>query len=95
MTKSGEWRLAPAFDMCHAYRPGSIWVSQQSLSVNGKRIDITEADLLEVAKNMSVKKPELIIERTSNVVMNWKKYADKVKVKETLRDAIEKTLIRF
>lgn len=95
MNKSGEWRLAPAFDMCHAYRPGSIWVSQQSLSVNGKRRDITVVDLLAVAKNMSIKKPELTIERTSRVVKNWKKYADRVKVKEALRDGIDKTLAPF
>ncbi|MBL7836686.1 MAG: type II toxin-antitoxin system HipA family toxin, partial [Bacteroidetes bacterium] len=37
MHKNGEWRLSPAYDVCHAYRPGSQWVSQQSLSVNGKR----------------------------------------------------------
>lgn len=95
MDRQGEWRLAPAFDMCHAYRPGSIWVSQQSLSVNGRRTDIAGSDLLEVARNMSIKKPELIIERTSKVIKNWVKYANKTKVREDLRDSIKKTLIVF
>jgi len=93
MDKSGEWKLAPAFDMCHAYRPESTWVSQQSLSVNGKRKDITVSDMLAVAQNMSIKKPETIIEQVNAVVKKWPEYADKMKVKEDLRDAIQKTLL--
>jgi len=42
MDKTGKWKLAPAFDVCHSYRPGSTWVSQHSLSINGKRHDITQ-----------------------------------------------------
>lgn len=95
MDKSGEWKLAPAFDMCHAYRPESTWVSQQSLSVNGKRKDITVSDMLAVAQNMSIKKPEPIIEQINSVVKKWPEYADRMKVKEDLRDAIQKTLLVF
>ncbi|MFN7260452.1 MAG: type II toxin-antitoxin system HipA family toxin [Cyclobacteriaceae bacterium] len=93
MNKSGKWKLAPAFDICHAYRPASTWVSQQSLSVNGKRKDITVSDMLEVAQNMSIKKPEAIIQQINGVVKKWPQYADKMRVKEDLRDAIQKTLI--
>ena len=93
MNKSGEWSLAPAFDMCHAYRPESTWVSQQSMSVNGKRKDITDSDMLEVAQNMSIKKPEKIIGQINNVVKKWPQYADKMQIKEDLRDAIQKTLM--
>ena len=56
MDKAGKWRLAPAFDICHAFRPGSTWVSQHSLSINGKRQNITRDDLLQVAKRMNIKK---------------------------------------
>jgi serine/threonine-protein kinase HipA len=93
MNKSGKWKLAPAFDICHAFRPASTWVSQQSLSVNGKRKDITVSDMLEVAQNMSIKKPEAIIQQINGVVKKWPQYADKMHVKEDLRDAIQKTLI--
>lgn len=93
MDKSGEWKLAPAFDMCHAYRPESAWVSQQSLSVNGKRKDITVSDMLEVAQNMSIKKPKTIIGQINAVVKKWPEYADKMKVKEDLLNAIQKTLL--
>jgi len=32
-----DWTLAPAYDICHAYNPKSLWVSQHALSINGKR----------------------------------------------------------
>ena len=65
LKKDKKWELAPAYDICHAYRPESIWVSQHALSVNGKRKNITKNDLLKVAKSMNIKKAEKIISHIS------------------------------
>lgn len=92
MDKAGEWKLSPAFDLCHAYRPGSPWVSRQSLSVNGKRDNITANDFLEVASQMNVKKASTIIEQTHAIVSNWMKYAEKQDISESLAEAIKSTL---
>lgn len=93
MDKTGEWKLAPAFDVCHAYRPGSTWVSQQSLSVNGKRQHITKDDLLQLAKNMNIKKAGAIINQVHEVVNRWKHFAEQVDVNTALSNAIGKTLL--
>lgn len=93
MENTGKWSLSPAYDVCHAYRPGSEWVSQHGLSVNGKRKDITKSDLMSVAKQMNVKKADKIITQISDVVGRWSKYAEQVSVDKKLRDAIKKTLI--
>jgi serine/threonine-protein kinase HipA len=93
MDKTGNWRLSPAFDVCHSFRPESPWVSQQSLSVNGKRKNITSDDFLSVAKNMNIKKAGNIITQINETVKNWQSYAEEIKVKPELRDAINKTLI--
>ena len=93
MDKTGVWKLSPAYDVCHAYRPNSEWVSQHALSINGKRNHITKADLLEVAKQMNVKKAEAIIKQIAEVVINWVNYADEVQVDKKLKEAIQKTLI--
>jgi len=95
MDKTGRWRLSPAFDICHAYRPESEWVSCHALSVNGKRDSININDLLEVAKQMNVKNAGKIIKHIADVIGNWKKYADKAEVDTKLVNAIEKTLIAF
>ncbi len=93
MDKKGLWSLSPAFDVCHAYRPGSDWVSQHALSINGKRRNINRADLLSVARQMNVKRAEHIIDQVAEVISSWNKYANKVEVEKDLQKAIGKTLI--
>ncbi|WP_461629912.1 type II toxin-antitoxin system HipA family toxin [Labilibaculum euxinus] len=94
--KKGEsWELAPAYDVCHAYRPDSIWVSQHALSINGKRKDITREDLVSFAKAMNIKKTEKIISEINSKVQNWNNYATEVSVDPKLRDAIMGTLLNF
>lgn len=95
MDKSGEWSLSPAFDVCHAYRPSSTWVSQHCLSVNGKRKNIERADLLEVARKMNIKGASEIIDQVDQVIGKWKKYADDQKVDPELREAIKSTFVRM
>jgi serine/threonine-protein kinase HipA len=93
MDKTGQWKLSPAFDVCHSYRPGSSWVSQHSLSINGKRMEITRNDLLQVAKKMNIKKADTIIEQMHAAVSKWNDFAAQTGVKKDLKEAISKTLL--
>lgn len=94
--KQGEkWELSPAYDVCHAYRPDSIWVSQQSLSVNGKRNNIQKTDLLQVAKSMNIKRAKRIIMQIDETLCKWNEFAEEQKVRPDLRDAISMTLISY
>ncbi len=93
MDENGTWKLSPAYDVCHAYRPASPWVSKQSLSVNGKRENINKDDLLAVAKLIGIKKAAKILTQVSDVVNRWKDYAVEQKVLAKLREAINKSLL--
>jgi serine/threonine-protein kinase HipA len=93
MDKSGTWRLAPAFDVCHSYRPGSTWVSRQSLSINNKRQGINREDFLSVAKKMNIKKAQGIIDQVRETVDKWSYFASLTHVKEDLKKAVGKTLL--
>ena len=95
LKKEGKWELAPAYDVCHAFRPGSEWVSQHALSINGKRKDITKADLLVVGKSINSKKASEIIDEINYTVNQWKTFANGVNVKTYLRDEIAKTLLNL
>jgi serine/threonine-protein kinase HipA len=88
MKKDQEWTLTPAYDICHAYDPKSIWVSQHALSINGKRKNQTKEDLLTVAKSMNIKKASIIIQEIYSVVQNWKQYAGEVGVDKRRKDEI-------
>lgn len=93
MKQGGKWELAPAYDLCHAYRPGSEWVSRHALSINGKRTDISKKDLLKIGESAGLRKPSEIIGEINHTVNNFRKFAGEVLVTPKLRDEIGKTLL--
>lgn len=95
LRKNQDWELTPAYDICHAYRPGSEWVSQHALSINGKRNAINKEDVLTIAKLMNIKKATEIIQQTAETVKNWTAFAEETKVEMKLKQAIKSTLITF
>jgi len=95
LKKDEKWELAPAYDICHAYRPGSDWVSQHALSVNGKRNNISKKDLMVIGESIKCKKSAHIIAEINDEIRQWMKYANQVDVYPELRDAIDKTLLNL
>lgn len=95
LRKEGEWELAPAYDICHAYKPGSIWVSQHALSINGKRKNITIDDFFVIGKSMSIKNTKEIVKQVGNKVGQWEKFANQVGVEEKKKKAIKETLLKL
>ncbi|MCE1197620.1 MAG: type II toxin-antitoxin system HipA family toxin [Marinilabiliales bacterium] len=92
LRQGGPWELAPAYDLCHAYRPDSLWVSQHALSINGKRKEITRTDLLVVGESIGCKKAAGILDEIRATVKQWPRFAEMAGVDPTLRDAIAATL---
>ncbi|HQW41585.1 MAG TPA: type II toxin-antitoxin system HipA family toxin [Flavobacteriales bacterium] len=80
MDPQGVWHLSPAYDITFAYDPKNVWLKQHQMSINGKRLDISRADLLAVAKEMNIKKAEMIIDEVVAGVKTWKKHAKKAEV---------------
>lgn len=91
----GNWELSPAYDLCHSFRPGSEWVSQHALSVNGKRDQITKKDLLVIGESIQLYNASDIVDEINNIVIKWKWFAEEVKVKPSLVDKIALTLLDF
>ena len=88
LKKGEKWRLAPAYDICFAYDETNHWVSQQTLSINGKRKNISKADMLTIAKDNSIKKGEAIIEEINTVIKSWEKFASQANVRSDLQEKI-------
>jgi serine/threonine-protein kinase HipA len=93
MDQNGKWKLAPAYDICHAYRPGSDWVSKHNLSINGKRKDFVLADFIAIAEQNSIRNPKKMLAECIEIVGNWEKYGIQYKVETQLMKAIKQTLI--
>jgi len=90
--KGGEWELAPAYDVCYSYDQKNVWVSQQTLSINGKHKNISKKDLMTIAKANNIKKGEKIVEEINTIVKNWKNFANRAKVRKDLLQTIQKNL---
>ena len=94
LKRGGRWELAPAYDICHSYRPGSKWwVSQCALSICGKRKSITRKDLISIGRDICCRKAEEIIDEINHKVQSWGYYADKAGVDKDIRDEIQKTFV--
>ncbi|MEX1011693.1 MAG: type II toxin-antitoxin system HipA family toxin [Balneolaceae bacterium] len=93
LKKGGKWELAPAYDLCHSYRPESQWVSQHALSINGKRKGVSRSDLLTIAESMNIKRAVPIIDQIQAVVNRWNDFAEVASVEPKLRDSLSDTLI--
>ena len=93
MDEEGVWKLAPAYDVTYAYDPLNKWMKQHQMMINGKRENINRKDLLKVAKEMNIKKPNNLIDEIVNSIKKWKKFATKLDMPKTQIDAIAKTHI--
>jgi serine/threonine-protein kinase HipA len=92
LKKEGKWELAPAYDLCHAYRPNHQWVSQHALSIKGKRKDINKSDLLVIGNSIHCKRAAEIVDEIESIVMNWDRFASEVGVSKELIEAIDVTI---
>jgi len=94
LKKNSAWELAPAYDICHAYKPNHKWVGQHALSINGKRDNISKEDLLMIGESIKNKKARNAIDEIRETISQWKQFANEVGVPKNLRDEIDSTLIR-
>lgn len=93
LKQDGKWELSPAYDVCYSYDPTNVWVSQHTLSMNGKHKQINKSDLMGIARTINIKKGERIIEEVKNTVSNWAEYAERVSVHPKLAESITRTLV--
>jgi len=94
MDRSGNWSLAPAFDMIYSYQPDGNWTSSHQMTVNGKRDNFMLEDFLACRNTALLKRGQAktIINEVTQVISQWKDYANQAGVNPTQRDNIYKTL---
>jgi serine/threonine-protein kinase HipA len=75
LRQGGNWELAPAYDVTHAYNPKGEWTFQHLMSVNGKFKDIRRADLLAEADRFGVRRANDLLADVRAAVENWPSHA--------------------
>ena len=96
MDRRGAWRLAPAYDACYAYNPSGDWTSRHQMAVNGKRLDISDADILACARfaNMRERKARAVLDEVRAAVRAWPRFAAEAEVREDFADQITRKLLK-
>ncbi|MDR2681284.1 MAG: HipA domain-containing protein, partial [Tannerella sp.] len=93
MDRSGQWRLAPAYDLCYSYNPQGRWTNRHQMSINGKQDGFTFEDLETVADRMGIKRGKEIIEKVVDTVSAWDQFAQKAGVKASHAKEIKSNLL--
>ena len=104
MNKQGEWRLAPAFDVVYSYNPNGAWTGRHQMSLNGKRDNFENEDLITFAKAAGLKKTKAtgLLREVAGSIGNWRRYAaeagvlrrDTKRIEDTFRLDLCLTLLR-
>jgi serine/threonine-protein kinase HipA len=93
MDRAGRWRLAPAYDLTWAYRPGNVWLDSHQMTINGKRDGITRADLRRVAELAGLKRgrADAILAEVVDAVRAWPEIAAAQRVDPEMAERIAAT----
>ena len=77
MDRDGGWSLSPAFDLTYAFKPGSPATGQHQMSINGKRDELSVADLRECARTatMARGRADEILQQVAAGVARWPELA--------------------
>ena len=88
MDPQGRWTLSPAFDITWSFNPAGKWANRHQMSVNGKRDDFTQGDLLATAEQMGIRGAPALIEQVAAAVSRWARHAEEAGVDPEMKRTI-------
>lgn len=93
---SGQWVLAPAFDVTYAYNPQpGKWTAKQQMSILGKREGVIRDDFIAMGRQCNVAtapKLQSAIDRVIESLQQWKRFAEQAGVGDEETGKIKKTI---
>jgi serine/threonine-protein kinase HipA len=94
MNKSGEWSLAPAFDVTYSFNPSGAWTASHQMTMNGKRDNFTMDDFSACAKTAAMKRGRAatILAEVQATVKKWPSFAEAAGVPTSVREKIQRSL---
>lgn len=75
LRQMGNWELAPAYDVTHAYNPKGEWTYQHLMRVNGKFDNIKREDILMESERFGVGRPNDLLKEVRAALESWPRFA--------------------
>lgn len=93
MDRTGEWSLAPAYDITYGYNPSGDWTSRHQMTINGKRDDFTVEDFRRCADLCLMKqgRAETVLAEVIETVKRWPEFASAAAVSTDWTTQIEQS----
>lgn len=89
MDKEGAWRFAPVYDFTFTLDwEAPDYVNRHSLSINGEFEDISEKDLLEVARRYDIPNPSSIIRKALGLVEKYPDFAREAGIDTSIANSL-------
>jgi len=89
--EKNNWSLAPAYDITYSLNPLIDYKkNKRALSINGKRSDISKADLLKIADTFTIKNPKGIIRNIESLITDLTILMKDHEIPKVIAEAIEK-----
>lgn len=98
MDKSGQWRLAPAFDVIFSFNPQGNWTNRHQMSLNGKREGFSFADFREVADRFRLLRGKnllKLVEHVDSALKKWPEFAHQAGVATERAEQISRQFRRL
>ena len=94
MNKSGEWSLAPAFDVTYSFNPAGAWTASHQMTMNGKRDQFSMDDFNACARSASMKRGRAatIVAEVQATVSKWRSFAEQASLPEAVWEKIQRSL---
>lgn len=95
LKQGGDWELAPAYDVTHAYNPRGEWTYQHLMSINGRFKDISREDLLTEADRYGVRRPKDLISDVRAALDSWSEYAREAGLSAKTADRVAEDFVEL
>lgn len=93
LPENSEWNLSPAYDITYSFNPAKGRnTNMHQMSINGKRKEITSLDLVKIAEENMIKKPNEIIQEVISAISEWRKKAEEHDIDQEKIKKIESNL---
>jgi serine/threonine-protein kinase HipA len=91
-----KWNISPAYDITYSLNPLLNYTrTSRALSINGKRIDITLADVLTIAESYTIKNAKKVVQEIQASISYWTDQANELNLPAHIVQSICRDFVRF
>jgi serine/threonine-protein kinase HipA len=91
-----KWHISPAYDITYSLNPLLNYTrTSRALSINGKRIDITLADVNTIADTYTIKNAKKVVQEIQDAIAYWKDQANELNLPANIVQSICRDFIHL